>query len=67
MANFVRGLRCQLTAVMCSMLLIPSQLSSAGPELAAQQGSAPEEQAPKIPNDQLDSLVAPIALYPDPL
>ena len=22
---------------------------------------------PKIPNDQLDSLVAPIALYPDPL
>src|SRR6201997_1152573 len=26
-----------------------------------------EEQAPKIPNDQLDSLVAPIALYPDPL
>jgi hypothetical protein len=29
---------------------------------------APEAQdAPKIPNDQLDSLVAPIALYPDPL
>ena len=26
-----------------------------------------EEQAPKIPPDQLDSLVAPIALYPDPL
>jgi hypothetical protein len=24
-------------------------------------------EAPKIPNDQLDSLVAPIALYPDPL
>ena len=23
------------------------------------------EEAPKIPNDQLDSLVAPIALYPD--
>src|SRR4030095_15648745 len=30
---------------------------------------APTEEAadtPKIPNDQLDSLVAPIALYPDP-
>jgi hypothetical protein len=27
----------------------------------------PAEEAPKIPNDQLDSLVAPIALYPDPL
>ena len=26
-----------------------------------------EQDAPKIPNDQLDSLVAPIALYPDPL
>lgn len=26
-----------------------------------------QEQAPKLPNDQLDSLVAPIALYPDPL
>src|SRR5438128_12687547 len=25
------------------------------------------QQAPKIPNDQLDSLVAPIALYPDQL
>ena len=49
------------------MLLIPGELSSAGPDLAVQQGSAPEEQAPKIPNDQLDSLVAPIALYPDPL
>lgn len=28
---------------------------------------APPEAAPKIPPDQLDSLVAPIALYPDPL
>jgi hypothetical protein len=25
------------------------------------------EESPKIPADQLDSLVAPIALYPDPL
>src|SRR5712671_3559041 len=32
--------------------------------------SAPEQDTqdvPKIPNDQLDALVAPIALYPDPL
>jgi hypothetical protein len=27
----------------------------------------PQEQAVKIPPGQLDSLVAPIALYPDPL
>jgi hypothetical protein len=31
------------------------------------QASAPQEQAPKIPPDQLDALVAPIALYPDPM
>src|SRR6266446_1928593 len=38
------------------------------PPNATPTGSAaPAEEAPKIPNDQLDSLVAPIALYPDPL
>ena len=34
---------------------------------APTQTALPEEEAPKIPNDQLDSLVAPVALYPDPL
>jgi hypothetical protein len=34
---------------------------------AQQQAAPPEQPPPKIPNDQLDSLVAPIALYPDPL
>ena len=29
--------------------------------------TATTEESPKIPTDQLDSLVAPIALYPDPL
>lgn len=67
MAKFIRGLRCQLAAVMCSMLLIPGELSAAGTDLVGQQDVAPNEQAAKIPNDQLDSLVAPIALYPDPL
>ncbi|MES2221819.1 MAG: DUF3300 domain-containing protein [Acidobacteriota bacterium] len=34
----------------------------------SQTAAAPTQQAaPKIPADQLDSLVAPIALYPDPL
>jgi hypothetical protein len=33
----------------------------------AAETTAPEPEAPKIPNDQLDSLVAPIALYPDAL
>jgi hypothetical protein len=51
-------------AVLSSMLLIPSLAPSA---VHDQQPSAAEEPAPTIPNDQLDSLVAPIALYPDPL
>src|SRR5215472_9577179 len=33
----------------------------------AQSAPPADQSAPKIPNDQLDSLVAPIALYPDPL
>ena len=40
------------------------------PRAWAQQGESqvmPTAEAPKIPNDQLDSLVAPIALYPDQL
>jgi hypothetical protein len=34
---------------------------------AQSQVMATTKEAPKIPNDQLDSLVAPIALYPDQL
>jgi hypothetical protein len=61
-------------AVLSSLALI----SLGRPAVLAQQPSPPQqppqsqtatttEAAPKIPNDQLDSLVAPIALYPDPL
>jgi hypothetical protein len=38
--------------------------SASFPQSAPAQSN---DQAPKIPPDQLDSLVAPIALYPDPL
>jgi Protein of unknown function (DUF3300) len=37
------------------------------PQQAQSQVMTTTQEAPKIPNDQLDSLVAPIALYPDPL
>lgn len=68
MAISVRSLQSQLTAIVCSILLIPGAASTSAPtEVTAGQSGAPDEQAPKIPNDQLDSLVAPIALYPDPL
>jgi len=49
------------------MLLVPGGTVSVAWTQEQQQAAATDEPAPKIPNDQLDSLVAPIALYPDPL
>jgi hypothetical protein len=45
-------------------LLAPGYIPLYSPPRA---GSSSEQEGPKIPNEQLDSLVAPIALYPDPL
>lgn len=58
----------RFTTVLCSLLLIPS----GAPLVAAQtqaptQSQTPNAQSQLIPADQLDSLVAPIALYPDNL
>jgi len=54
----------RLTAIFCA-----ATLASSGVVLTArpQTPAAAPQAAPKLPNDQLDSLVAPIALYPDPL
>ncbi len=57
----------QIVAVICSVLLINGSIPPRAQARSGQQAGAPDEAAPKIPNDQLDSLVAPIALYPDPL
>ena len=58
-----------LLAVICAVLIgLGNALALAGsarPNIG-QATSAPAE-ATRIPSDQLDSLVAPIALYPDPL
>ena len=52
------------TAMLCVTLLVPGEV----PFLMAQPQAAPaSEPAAKRSADQLDSLVAPIALYPDPL
>ena len=59
----IRAVR-ELAAVICIGALVP------GNAIVAQtpQAAAPAEQAAaKIPAEQLDSLVAPIALYPDPM
>src|SRR6201981_2921336 len=63
----LRTVSSQLTAVICSIVLLPGTLPATQSQPVSQQASAPAAEAPKIPNDQLDSLVAPIALYPDPL
>ena len=58
-------LRC-LLAIVCAIVIAPGDtwaLQSSGADNAAPA----QDQQPKIPADQLDSLVAPIALYPDPL
>jgi hypothetical protein len=53
-------------AVICAALLVPGNATLMAQEKASTPGTAPEAAA-KIPPEQLDSLVAPIALYPDPL
>ena len=52
----IGGLWSRFLALLCAI-----SLTSGNMPLNAQQ------EAQRIPNDQLDSLVAPIALYPDPL
>jgi len=67
MAVNTHGSWSQLAAIICSVLLIPNTALSAPQAQAEQQPASQEQAPPQIPNDQLDSLVAPIALYPDPL
>jgi hypothetical protein len=57
----------QFTAMMCSVLLVAGGSQSEAQAQEQKQAATTEEPAPKIPNDQLDSLVAPIALYQDAL
>ena len=56
----------RVTAVVCAALLIPSNVIPAALPLS-QAATPTTSSAEKLSNDQLDSLVAPIALYPDPL
>ena len=56
----------ELTAIICIAGLASGNAVWAAPPQQAAPASS-DTQAAKLPNDQLDSLVAPIALYPDPL
>lgn len=61
--RMIRGVR-ERAAVICIGALVPGNAVAVQTPEAAPPG---EQAAAKIPADQLDSLVAPIALYPDPL
>jgi len=58
--------RC-LLATVCAIGLLPCDTLALAPSFPSPRAPSPQDQEAKIPNDQLDSLVAPIALYPDPL
>ena len=59
--------RCCL-ALLCAGLLVPGDnLAFVSSPSFEQEAPPPKQQAQKIPPDQLDALVAPIALYPDPM
>src|SRR4051794_17179721 len=51
-------------AIICSLALVPGGMTSRAEASAYQEAPA---EAAAVPADQLDSLVAPIALYPDPM
>lgn len=58
------GITRSVIALLCAVLLLPGNTLLMA--LQAQQQS-PAGQDARLSNEQLDSLVAPIALYPDPL
>ena len=56
-----------LLALFCAALLVPGGGAPLAQQPVPAPGATPEKPPEKIPAAQLDSLVAPIALYPDPL
>ena len=56
-----------LLAILCALALIPGDTLADTLPVGQETASSAKNQAAKIPPEQLDSLVAPIALYPDPM
>lgn len=56
-----------LVSILCTILLVPGEFLAYPPQQSSSSSSSSTAQTAKIPPEQLDSLVAPIALYPDPL
>src|SRR5215468_3967711 len=57
----------RLIGVVCIFALVPGEGLAYRQAPQGGQAQGKQQSAAKIPPDQLDSLVAPIALYPDPL
>jgi len=56
-----------LLVMVCTVAIVPGDTLAYRASPRSAQTASPQDQAVKIPPDQLDSLVAPIALYPDPM
>ncbi|MGB2628826.1 MAG: DUF3300 domain-containing protein [Candidatus Acidiferrum sp.] len=57
-----------IVAMVCCLVLMPGDgLVSGQTQQAAPATTSQESEMARLPADQLDSLVAPIALYPDPM
>ena len=63
--NALQSVIQKFTAIFCIAALASGHALWANPQQPAPTSS--ENQSARLPADQLDSLVAPIALYPDPL
>src|SRR6478672_6034634 len=67
------GIAISLATAILFLASLPAIAQEPSPSVAPPASTAPQTpvappaEAPPIPNDQLDSLVAPVALYPDPL
>jgi hypothetical protein len=64
--NFRTRIGQSLVAILCVLALAPGD-TAVYAQPTSLQNAPPDQAAATIPADQLDSLVAPIALYPDPL
>src|SRR5437899_7748512 len=56
-----------LMALLCSGVLVPGDFGLLASPAPLQAAAAGDESAAVVPPDQLDSLVAPVALYPNPM
>ena len=63
--RWLRKVANNCVAILCCALLAPGEATRPAQEQAP--ASSGQQETVKVPPDQLDSLVAPIALYPDPM